>query len=30
MKVETLELIVMSFLNISLIYYKKYVMKLTN
>ena len=30
MKVETLELIVMSFLNIGLIYYKKYVMKLTN
>lgn len=30
MKVETLELIVMSILNVGLIYYKKYVMKLTN
>ena len=30
MKVETLELIVMSILNVGLIVYKKYVMKLTN
>jgi hypothetical protein len=30
MKVETLELIVITILNVGLIYYKKYVIKLTN
>ena len=30
MKVETAELIFITILNVSLIYYKKYIMKLTN